>query len=72
VVPWFPLVGALIGSVVGLIYVGLLQLLPSTVAAVLAIGFGIALTDAFHTDDLVNRANPLADGTTKEPQRGIF
>ena len=71
-VPWFPLVGALIGSVVGLIYVGLLQLLPSTVAAVLAVGFGIALTDAFHRDDLVNRANPFAGGTTKEPQRGIF
>ena len=68
-VPWFPLVGALIGSVVGLIYVGFLQLLPSTVAAVLAVGCGIVLTNAFHID---GGASPFAGGATKEPQRGIF
>jgi len=68
-VPWFPLVGALIGSVVGLIYVGFVQLLPSTVAAVLAVGCGIVLTNAFHVDD---GASPFAGGATKEPQRGIF
>ena len=71
-VPWFPLVGALIGSVIGLIYMGFSQLLPSTVAAVLAVGCGIVLTDAFHIDDLTDRANPFAGGATKEAQPGIF
>ncbi|SVD88747.1 uncharacterized protein METZ01_LOCUS441601, partial [marine metagenome] len=36
-VSWFPTVGALIGSVIGLIYVGLFQFLPSAVAAALAV-----------------------------------
>ena len=65
-VPWFPIVGAFIGGLVGLIYFGLSQVLPGTVAAAVAISFGVAVTGAFHIDGLADCADAFAGGATVE------
>src|SRR5262245_33385511 len=49
----FPLVGAVIGAVVGGVYLGLAALgLPALAAAALALGAGAILTGALHEDGL--------------------
>ena len=65
-VPWFPIVGAFIGGLVGLVYFGLSQVLPGTVAAAVAISFGVAVTAAFHIDGLADCADAFAGGATVE------
>lgn len=56
---YFPLVGALIGGLIALIYALCLYFLPTTVAAVLALTAGVALTGAFHEDGLADTADGL-------------
>jgi adenosylcobinamide-GDP ribazoletransferase len=68
-VSWFPTVGALIGSVIGLIYVGLFQFLPSAVAAALAVGFGVGLTGTFHLNGHADSDGAIGDRATIE--RGL-
>lgn len=72
VVPWFPIVGALIGAVVGLAYVGLSQVLPLTLSAAIVISFSVALTGAFHLDGLADSADAFAGGTTVEQRLEIL
>ena len=42
------------------------QALPATVAAVIAVSFGTAITGAFHLDGLADSADAFAGGTTVE------
>ena len=65
-VPWFPMVGTIVGCLVGVVYLLASQALPATVAAVVAIAFGIAITGAFHLDGLADSADAFAGGTTVE------
>ena len=60
-VPWFPVVGALVGLVVAGLYAGALQLLPALPAAAIAVAAGVLLTGAFHEDGLADTAD--AHGT---------
>lgn len=53
-VPWFPVVGAMVGGVVGLVAWSGTFLLPSPLAALLAVGLGIWLTGALHEDGLAD------------------
>lgn len=70
-VPWFPIVGALIGLVIGLIATGLWDLVPPLVGASIAVLAGVALTGAFHEDGLADMADALG-GHTPEQRREIL
>ncbi len=72
VVPWFPVVGGLIGLTVGGVAVGLAELVPLTVAAVIAVGFGLLLTGAFHEDGLADVADAFGGGWTVEQRIEIL
>jgi adenosylcobinamide-GDP ribazoletransferase len=65
-VPWFPIVGALIGVFVGAVAVGLAELVPSTVAATCAVVTGLLVTGAFHEDGLADVADAFGGGVTRE------
>jgi adenosylcobinamide-GDP ribazoletransferase len=59
----FPVVGALIGAVVGLIYLGLRHVgVPSLAAAALALGASAILTGALHEDGLADVADGFGGG----------
>ena len=70
-VPWFPVVGALIGAAVGGVAAGLMELVPPLVAAALAILFGVLLTGALHEDGLADTADAMG-GWTPERRREIL
>ncbi|MDX2380218.1 MAG: adenosylcobinamide-GDP ribazoletransferase [Acidimicrobiia bacterium] len=70
-VPWFPVVGGLIGLVVGAVAAGSMELVPSPVAATLAIATGLALTGAFHEDGLADFADALG-GWSREQRIQIL
>lgn len=70
-VPWFPVVGAGIGAVVGGVAAGLGHLVPSAVAAAVAVMCGIVLTGAFHEDGLADTADAFG-GWTPEQRRVIL
>ena len=79
-VPWFPVVGAGVGLVVGAVYAGGRELLPPLPAATVAVVAGIGLTGAFHEDGLGDTADAFMghhdrDGTLrilKDPRLGTF
>jgi adenosylcobinamide-GDP ribazoletransferase len=64
--PWFPVVGAVLGLVLAGVYAGTRLVMPSFVAAALAVGTGVFLTGAFHEDGLADTADALGGGWTKE------
>lgn len=53
-VPFFPVVGALVGSVIGLVLMAGMTMWPPMVAAGVATGVGLLLTGAFHEDGLAD------------------
>ena len=57
-VPFFPVVGALVGLVVALVSWGASLLLPALPSAALGVASGVAITAAFHLDGL----GDVADG----------
>ncbi len=70
-VPWFPVVGAVIGATVGLVAAAAMEWVPATVAAALAVVAGLAITGAFHEDGLADTMDALG-GTTPERRRQIL
>lgn len=70
-VPWFPVVGGLIGAAIGGVAAGMMELVPASVAAAVAIIFGLALTGAFHEDGLADTADALG-GWTPQQRREIL
>ncbi len=71
-VPWFPVVGALVGAAIAGIY-GVASLgLPALPAATVAIGCGVLLTGALHEDGLGDSADALAGGWTREERLRIL
>jgi adenosylcobinamide-GDP ribazoletransferase len=54
---WFPIVGALIGAAVGLVWWGANELWSPLVAATLAVAADVALTGALHVDGLADTAD---------------
>ena len=65
-VPWFPLVGALVGAAVGGLYAGASALLPPLAAAAVAVTAGVAVTGAFHEDGLGDTADAFVGGVDRE------
>lgn len=56
---WFPVVGAAVGAVVGLVYWGATQWWPVPVAAALAVVADLCLTGMLHIDGLADSADGL-------------
>lgn len=67
--PWFPVVGALVGLVIGGVYAIGFQFLPSQLAATVAITVGIMVTGGFHEDGLADTADALGSGP--DPERAL-
>ncbi|HYI43837.1 MAG TPA: adenosylcobinamide-GDP ribazoletransferase [Actinomycetota bacterium] len=71
-VPWFPVVGALIGVLCALIYGAALSEFPPFLSATLALTAGVLLTGAFHEDGLADTFDAFAGGWTKEERMRIL
>lgn len=70
-VPWFPAVGALIGLLIGLVWLGLNELVAPLTAATVAVLVGVVITGAFHEDGLADTADSLG-GYTPEKRLEIM
>lgn len=70
---WFPLVGALVGLVGGLVFVIALALgVPSLAAALLAVAAQVLLTGGFHEDGLADTADGFGGGKDAETKLSIM
>jgi adenosylcobinamide-GDP ribazoletransferase len=77
---WFPLVGAVIGELVALIYLGLARFFPETVRAVMSVGAWVYLTGGLHLDGLADSFDGLLNSSSserrleimKDPRLGAF
>lgn len=72
IVPWFPVVGALVGAVVAGISIGLDRVLAPFPAAALGVLAGVAITGAFHEDGLADSADAIAGGSTRQRRLEIL
>ena len=70
-VPWFPVVGAVVGGLCGIAYWALHDPLGAPIAAVLAVAVGAAVTGGFHEDGLADTADALG-GTTRQRRLDIM
>lgn len=61
-VPWFPVVGALVGALVALVYVPLAIVLPPLTAAAVAIGWAALVTGGLHEDGFADSLDGLGGG----------
>lgn len=71
-VPWYPVVGALVGVVVGGAAAGLLHLVPPLVAAAVAVVVGVVVTGAFHEDGLADVMDAFVGGWTRADRMRIL
>jgi adenosylcobinamide-GDP ribazoletransferase len=71
-VKWIPVVGGFIGLGVAGAYAGLVQVMPLTVAAGLAVTFGIVVTGAFHEDGLADTVDGFGGGLDVEDKLRIM
>lgn len=65
-VPWFPMVGLLIGALVGSVYAVLAGSIGGLAAAGMAVGVGIMVTGAIHEDGLADTFDGFGGGATKD------
>lgn len=78
-VPWFPVVGALVGLLVATVYAAGRQIVAPLPAAAVAVTAGVLVTGAFHEDGLADTADALgawdipgARRILKDPTHGTF
>ena len=79
-VPWFPVVGGVVGAIVGGAAALLWYGVPPLVAAAVAITLGLLITGAFHEDGLGDTADAFGGGSTverrlqilKDPRQGTY
>jgi len=79
-VPWFPVVGAAIGLLIGAVYAGCAVALPHLLAATIALAVGLLVTGALHEDGLGDVADAFGGGRDqddalrimKDPRLGTF
>jgi adenosylcobinamide-GDP ribazoletransferase len=63
---YYPLVGAFIGLLCALVYLGASQMFDQALAVVSMAAFGILLTGAFHEDGLADTFDGIGGGLTRE------
>jgi adenosylcobinamide-GDP ribazoletransferase len=71
-VPWFPVVGALVGAAAGAVVVVLFDVTGPAVAAACAVVVGLVVTGAFHEDGLADVADAFGGGWTVEERLRIL
>ena len=78
-VPWFPLVGVVIGGLSGAVYWALHGPIGALLAAVLAVAAGVIATGGFHEDGLADTADALGGANRerrleimKDSRAGVF
>ncbi|MBV8160040.1 MAG: adenosylcobinamide-GDP ribazoletransferase [Acidimicrobiia bacterium] len=78
-VPWFPVVGGLVGLLVAAVYAAGRQLVAPLPAAAVAVGCGVVVTGAFHEDGLADTADAFgardpadARRILKDPSHGTY
>ncbi|MFV0309595.1 MAG: adenosylcobinamide-GDP ribazoletransferase [Desertimonas sp.] len=71
-VTWFPVVGAMIGALVGGVAAVLGEIAAPGVAAAIGLVAGVLVTGAFHEDGLADLADAVAGGTTTARRREIL
>jgi adenosylcobinamide-GDP ribazoletransferase len=59
---YFPLVGALVGGICGLVLIGADRIWTGVLPALLAVGAGVLITGAFHEDGLADTCDGLGGG----------
>ncbi|MGF1596428.1 MAG: adenosylcobinamide-GDP ribazoletransferase [Acidimicrobiales bacterium] len=72
VVPWFPVVGALIGLVVGGVAALAAPVFGAPLGATLGVVAGLLVTGAFHEDGLADMADAFGGGWTPERRLEIL
>jgi len=65
-VPWFPIVGAMLGAAGASVYAAARVALPPTLAATLAVATLVLLTGALHEDGLADVADAFGAGADRE------
>lgn len=70
--PWFPVVGALVGGLTALVYGGAHWLLPPLPAALAAVAVAVVATGAFHEDGLADAADALWGGYDRDRRLAIL
>lgn len=63
---WFPVVGLMLGCVVGATWWATAQVVPATIAAGIALGLLLLLTGGLHEDGLADCCDGLGGGSTRE------
>lgn len=69
---WFPVVGALIGTVLGGVWWGAERLWPAAVAASLVVAADLALTGMLHFDGLMDSADGLLPHLDRERRLAVM
>ncbi len=69
---WFPLVGLVVGLLVGGSYYGFSHLLPALPSATLAILIGVLICGGFHQDGLADVADGVVGGWNPEQRLAIL
>lgn len=70
--PWFPVVGAVIGALVGLVWWGASQWWPPVVAGGLALATDLLLTGLLHIDGLADSADGLLPHMDRERRLAVM
>jgi adenosylcobinamide-GDP ribazoletransferase len=71
-VPWFAVVGALLGACVAGVWWGLAQVLPLPVAGAIAVATDVVLTGGLHLDGLADSADGLLPPVSRERRLAIM
>jgi adenosylcobinamide-GDP ribazoletransferase len=71
-IPWFPLIGAVIGSLLAALLAAGSLLLPMSVIAAVTVLCGVLLTGAFHEDGLADAADAIGGGWDREQRFTIL
>jgi adenosylcobinamide-GDP ribazoletransferase len=69
---YFPLIGLLLGSLCGLLFIILKQVLSTEISVLLTMGFSLLLTGCFHEDGLADMADGIGGGYTTEKKLAIM
>ena len=71
-VPWFPVVGALLGAAVGAVWWGADQWWPPAVAGAIAVASDLALTGLLHLDGLADAADGLLPPMERDRRMAVM